>query len=149
MSPGPLVSFSGVSFNSTSLWRRIFGGRRLAKSQTISSFRTAQHSTPFPIKPRVSIEPSPVLFSNRQLHAAVVNDTSVPPKATELDFSVIYNHKVGQILNVKLDHTISMASAVGRVKFSRQGNRLAVGFSTGEIHIYDIGTFSKRFISPA
>jgi WD40 repeat protein len=57
---------------------------------------------------------------------------------------VDYNPDIQQILDVQVAETLTCGSAVRRVKFSRNGKYLAVGLESGETHIYDLKTLSKR-----
>ena len=63
-------------------------------------------------------------------------DPSINPD--EADWFMVHNHEGSQFLNVHLAHTLKMKSRVYCVKFSRQGNHLAVGLASGETYIYDL-----------
>jgi len=102
-----------------------------------------------PSTDRITFEPSFISPPATQPQPADVDNFPNSPEAKpdEAGWSVVHNDKVMQTLDVHLTHTFKMKSEVYCVKFSREGDCLAMGLDSGEAYIYNIKTLSYRFIS--
>ena len=65
---------------------------------------------------------------------------------TKSDWSVDYNPETKRCLSLHVASTFALPADVFCTKFSRDGKYLAVGLRSGETHIYDIFTGSKRLV---
>jgi len=78
---------------------------------------------------------------------AQVDSKLSQPKPNYPDWSVEYNPKITRGLNLHVTKTFIYATRVLSVKFSRDGKYLAMGLKSGEMHIYNMMTGSKRLVS--
>jgi hypothetical protein len=92
------------------------------------------------------ISTSPIYSADSQLRAPSISETSGPTqvKPDDSDWSVKYNPNIKQNLRVRVANTFTYKTDVVCTKFSHDGNYLAVGLWSGETHIYNMMTGSKR-----
>jgi len=90
-----------------------------------------------------SIQPSSLSVTQQPISLPETSTcpTDVP---NHMDWSVDFDGDVKPALNVKLEHVLTPGAVVGRVRFSPDGEYLAVGVDNGT-YIYDVKTGAKSW----
>ena len=143
-SPGPGTATSV----SAPLWRRVFQGGRERLRPRIDNVPSARPSNLPAASPNTvahnltssETTPSPI-------HPGPNEDTISPVQKPEFPrWSVVYNPEVDRAFDLQLAHTFKYDASLLCVGMSPDGQRLAVGFASGETYLYELETGSNIWL---